>query len=112
MSRHVHDVPQTTPCGFCDVGPSADELALEILDAALRRVSLSYETPHRVRVSHIAESAAGMLSGALMIARDGDLIRELFDVRDAAIRASVTAEVAESSADFHAGYDAAQRVAA
>lgn len=109
MSRLAFDVPQTTPCGFCDVGPSADELAADILTTTLRRVSQAYDGTLRARPSQTAEMAVGMLTAALVIARDGDLIRTLFDLRDAAMRASVSAEIEESSADFRAGYEAAAR---
>lgn len=84
-----------------------DELALDILAAVLRRVSYSYASGHRVRPMAVASEAAGMLSGALVIARDGDLISDLIDLQRAAWAAATADEVAQSSADFRAGYDAA-----
>jgi len=106
VSRHVFDQVQTTPCGYCDVGPSADELAADILATTLRRVSAAYESRLQTRHSRIAEMAEGMLAGALVIARDRDLIDQLYALKDAAMSAGVAAEVAESSADFRAGYEA------
>ena len=109
MSRVVFDQVQTSPCGFCDVGPTADELAAEILATTLRRVSAAYESRIQTRHSRIAEMAEGMLAGALVIARDRDLIDQLYALKDAAMRAAIASEVAESSADFRAGYEAATR---
>lgn len=106
MSRHVFDQAQTTPCGFCDVGPSADELALDIAQNALARVGFAHESGYRISVSRLAHEVAGMLSGALVIARSRETIDALYDVRDAVLGAASAAAVAESSADFHAGFDA------
>jgi len=105
VSRVAFDMP-AGPCGFCDVGPTADELALEIAQNALARVGYVHESGYRFDVSRIAYEVAGMLSGALVIARGREAIDALYDVRDAVLGAASAASVAESSADFHAGFDA------
>jgi hypothetical protein len=109
VSRVAFDQVQTAPCGFCDVGPTADELAAEIAQNALSRVGFVHESGYRVQASRLAHEVAGMLSAALVIARGRETIDALYDVRDAVLGAASAASVAESSADFHAGFDAGYR---
>ena len=86
-----------------------DALALAIVAAALRAVSISYGL-HRPRASHIAAAAGGALAAASVVAECPDLCGLIFDLRMAAATAQGAAMVEEDHREWRSGYEAAADV--